>query len=148
MTAEQAGAIVALIRDWPALPITWEDIRQSIGRGLPKSGSRNRTIKVWSRQSLSGNVEIKKAYDDRRAQLLDEMRRGGKRRQRSRDPAIIVVERQVERLKAENEELRAQLAAYEARFRRMVMNMHRGKATEEGLDAPLPGKVERRPRDD
>ncbi len=148
MTGEQVAAIVALIRDWPALPMTWDAIRGAIERGLPKAGRRLRTEKAWSRQALSVNAAIKMAYDDRRAQLLDEAKRGVKRRQRSREPAVLVLERQVDRLKAENDALRGQLATYEAKFRRMVMNLHRGETTEEGLDNPLPERVDRRPRDD
>jgi hypothetical protein len=148
MSGEQVAAIIAIIRSWPQLPITWEHIREQVGRELFKAGPRAKgKDAVWSRQSLSANPDIKKAYDERRATLLDEAKRGGKRRQRSRDPAIVVVERQVERLQGENAELREQLAAYEAKFRKMVMNLHRGETTEEGLDNPLPERVERRQRD-
>jgi hypothetical protein len=91
---------------------------------------------------------IKTAFEDRRKQLVDEAQRGGKRRVRNREPAVVVLERQVARLEAEKKVLLAELDAYEARFRRMVLNLHRGATTEEEMDNPMPHRVEKRTKDE
>ena len=75
-------------RAWPALPLTWENIRARIGVDLFGHGDRLRRTDatVWSRQALSGNALIKKAYIDRRAELLDAEKRGKRLRSRKRAP--------------------------------------------------------------
>ena len=137
--------IAAIVRAWPALPMTWETIRARVGVELFGHGDRPRRTDatVWSRQALSGNAPIKSAYTDRRAELLDAERRGKRLRSRKRAPESVLLQQQVDHLKIENAELRAKLAAYEDLFRRYQLNRFQGATTEDRLLAPLAPKIER-----
>lgn len=150
ISAEEAARIVDLVRAWPSLPFTWDAIRDQIGRDVLGIDPRRKTTqaKVWSRQALSANPSIKRAYEDRRRELTEAERRGVRRPRRSRDPETVVLRRQVDALTIENKTLREQLAAYEDRFRTMAVNRALGATTDAGLLEPLSVKLDRRPKDE
>ncbi len=145
ISEDDVARIVALVRAWPALPLTWENIRARIGVEMFGHGDKRRRTDatVWSRQALSGNAGIKKAYTDRRAELLDAEKRGSRLRRRKRAPESVLLQQQVDHLRIENAELRAKLAAYEDLFRRYQLNRFQGATTDEQLLAPLAPKIER-----
>ena len=145
MTQRDVDAIVAIIENWPALPLKWEEIRTAVGRRMfghspkPRKGDRP----VWSRQAISTNERIKQAYEDRRKALLAADAHGRARRKRTVDPLDVQLGREADRLRARVAELEAKLAEYEDYFRRVGLNRFRGAQTEEKLLEPLPPKVER-----
>ena len=102
--------------------MTWETIVVALDR---------RRIGKWTRQALAGNARILKAYQDRKAGLA-----AGKTR-RSRDPAMVVMNRQVEQLEAEIAGLKEKLNAYEERYAIMLRNASVRGLTEGDLTRPL-----------
>lgn len=116
--------VCSLIRSWPeGTPLTWESLVAMLAQGSKGA---------WSRQALSRHPEIVEALHRRK----DDLRKG--KPKVSRDPAIVVLGRQVAEKDAEIVELRNRLARYEERFLTMIRNAAVRGLTQADLERPLP----------
>lgn len=143
--------IVEIVRHWPQLPITWDLIQAKLATDFKlvpdETGSKRNGLQPWSRQALSARPAIKKAYQDRKVELEAEQERVERRPTRNRDPEVVMMRREVEALRIEVKELKAELAVYEERYGTMVYNRALGARTEEEQTRALQPKVDRQGRE-
>ncbi|KQQ45673.1 hypothetical protein ASF58_19045 [Methylobacterium sp. Leaf125] len=103
--------------------MTWEALTEDIAR---------RERGGWTRQSLAGNARISEAYDKRKREL------GSGKAKVPRDPAIVILKRDIQERDVEIARLKDLLSAYEERFLVMLRNAAvRGLKPEE-LEKALP----------
>lgn len=118
--------VCSLLRAWPEeTPLTWDAVVDAV------AGSGKGT---WTRQALSRHDAIVEAYHRRK----DEIRAGRGKAKVVRDPAIVVLQRQLEAKEVEIGELKRVLARYEERFLTMIRNAAVRGVTEEELHRALP----------
>ena len=122
MDPKSVQGVCELIRSWPTLPLTWDLITGSVAL---------RGIGGWTRQALAGNERILEAYRQRKVALAK-----GKTKT-SRDPAVVVLKRQVEDLQARLADVQGKLAAYEERFLIMIRNAAVKGVSPDELERPL-----------
>lgn len=153
LTPEDVEKIVKLIRSWPALPMTWEHVRERVTREIQmvgptgKAGKRyGSNAKGWSRQALAGHGAIKESYESRSRELAAEGRREQRNPARNRDPETVLLRRQCEALRIEIETLRRKVAEYEETFAMLVYNRHLGDVSPEDITRLIPKKADRRGR--
>ena len=139
--------IADIVRHWPELPLSWELIRQQIVHDLLNREARRtkHLPKAWSRQALSKNATIKKAYKERKDELTRAQARDATRPKRRRDPVVVVLKQENETLKIKIKQLEDTVRFYEDRHRTMLANGGRGEV--DPLK-PLPEKIDRRPKDE
>ena len=106
--------IADIVRHWPELPLSWELIRQQFVHDLLNREARRtkHLPEAWSRQALSKNATIKKAYKERKDELTKAQARDATRPKRRRDPVVVV-------LKQENETLKIKIKQLEDTVRSM-----------------------------
>lgn len=115
--------VVAVIRNWPCPPLTWKLLTESVAR--KEAGG-------WTRQALAGKSSIADAFRKKK----DDFRRGIRRP--AKDPAVVILSRQIEGLKAQVDELKATLSKYEERFLTMLRNAAVRGISPSDLEKSLP----------
>lgn len=114
--------VCAFIRVWPHAPLTWEELTAAVA---------DRERGGWTRQTLSTNGRIAEVYAERKAALRKKPARP------PRDPALIMLQRDVEHRDGEIARLQGKLVEYEERFLVMRRNAAIRGLTEEELLRPL-----------
>lgn len=122
LDARAVERVVALIRAWPALPLTWEVVVRAVAAA--ENGG-------WSRQSLSGNERISRTYKDRHSAL------SAGRTRIPRDPAAVVLQNLNRDLNARLAEMEQLLRQYEERFLTILRNASARGISQEMLEGPL-----------
>ena len=105
--------------------LTWELLCQEIEK---------RVYIRYTRQALNSHKEIKLAYKTAKARPPEKLING---RKIYSDFEAIESDR-IERLKAENERLKAEVASWQERYNRWVYNAYSRGLSEGDLERPLP----------
>ncbi|WP_279479471.1 hypothetical protein [Aureimonas sp. SK2] len=130
--------------------MTWADVCRRVARDIQKIDDTKPRLgsdgKGWTRQALARHLRIQEAYELRSTQLQAEKTRTDRNPRRNHDPEVVVLRRERDAIRQENEELRRKLAAYEERFSILTYNKALGAQSEEEMARPLPKKFDRQGR--
>jgi hypothetical protein len=134
MRDDDAQRVIALLNRWPLDRVhgklTWDRLIDK----LAESGH------TWTRQALCAKIEILEAFQ-RSKQLLRGSgieKTGSEGAKPPLDPAIDLLQRKLENLRAENERLEQLLRDYDERFIRYQYNAQRHGLSISELAMPLP----------
>jgi len=114
--------VCELIGLWTNPPLTWEALTERVSEG-GRVG--------WTRQTLAGNVKIAEAFDRKKVDL-----RSGKSKL-PRDPALVILRRDIEERDAQILRLKDILRSYEERFLVMIRNASVRGISQDELEHPL-----------
>lgn len=149
MSTGDVAKIRKLVREWTAEPMTWDLIREKVLLEIQIPGKtaarKGKAIEGWSRQALSGHLEIKQAYQERKKELAAERRRDARNPARNNDAEVVLLRKERDSLRIKVSELEKKLAEYEELFHRITYNRFVGEDGD--VTKPLPRKDDRLGRD-
>ncbi|MDH4610428.1 hypothetical protein [Pseudomonas sp. BN102] len=131
ITQSETSKIAKMIREWPQEDaLTWNNICE---------GSKSILGYTPTRQALSGKPMLKNAYQIKREHLKRELE---KFKNIPRPRNMVDAMKKIERLQAENDLLRAELAKMAEIAQRFIHNGSSAGLSPEKLMAPIP-KIQR-----